>query len=511
MKTFYFKENDNIYKVFQVIDKLPKRYKEVLFDIDAKNAFFKNKWWLKLVLEKAKEKKLNILFIIENNKQEALMKVFWVNYVWRKIPLRKKIIKVFQSFFENFKSEHSIYRKHYNIFKVILLFLEIGFIFFIVFFIYNLVVPKTDIYIQPYVKIKHLLQKFYIYPENKKKNYIIKNTSFPYTEKDFVKTYNVKIPVNDISYIAKPSEWIVTIINNTAKWFSLKAYTELITDNGVLFRLKNWVYVPAKKPNWDPWTVKVAVNAEQKDINGELIWIRGNLSKWTKLYIRRMYISREEQLVYAKAENDFFWWDTQAKWVVQLQDIKVIKQLLLEKFKSNLKNSILQYEQEQGNQGLPLFYNKIYWYNNLSYIIDSKVWEKVAFVNWHIQGHIFYKSIRKDYLKNAFKDYLDKRIVSKNEFLWWKDNSIQLLDIKRVSDWLYLITVSIDALLWYDFDSDYNNVKEKIVDQIKWKSVQEAKKIILSNSEVAWVDIKTTNSENKISDLKSRIFIHISK
>jgi len=76
-----------------------------------------------------------------------------------------------------------------------------------VFFIYNLVVPKTDIYIQPYVEIKHLVQKFYIYPQDKKENYKIdKRTNFPYVEKFFTKTYSIKIPVNDISYIAKPSE-----------------------------------------------------------------------------------------------------------------------------------------------------------------------------------------------------------------------------------------------------------------------------------------------------------------
>jgi len=95
MKTFYFKEKDNIYKVFQVIDKLPKRYKEVIFDIHVNNDFFKNKWWLKLVLEKASEKNLNIVFIIENHKQETLMKAFQVNYVWRKVPITKKIMKVF--------------------------------------------------------------------------------------------------------------------------------------------------------------------------------------------------------------------------------------------------------------------------------------------------------------------------------------------------------------------------------------------------------------------------------
>ena len=512
MKTFYFKEKDNIYKIFQVIDKLPKKQKEVIFDINVNNDFFKNKWWLKLVLEKASEKKLNIVFVIESNRQEVLMKLFQVNCIWRKVPIMKKIMKVFWDFLENFKSDHSFYKKHYNIFKIIFLFLEIGFIISMVFFIYNLVVPKTDIYIQPYVKIKHLVQKFYIYPQNKKENYNIKKrASFPYVSKTFTKTYSIKIPVNNISYIAKPSEWQVKIINNTIKWFSLKSYTELVTSNWLLFKLKNWVYVPWKDVDWNPWIAKVSVKAEEKDEKWELIWVRWDLIEWKKLYIKKMYVSRWKKLIYAESLWNFHWWKTDAKWTVEVGDIKIIKENLLKTFKENLKKSIIQYEQAQNAQDIPLLYDGLYWYNNISYNINAKVWEKVAFVKGDIQWNIFYKSIKKEYLKNAFKDYLDKRVVSENEFLWWNENSIQILDLRNISNWLYIITVSIDALLWYDFNSDYNNIKNKIIQQVKWKPLQEAKNLILSNPEVAWADIKTTNTLDKVSDLKSRIFIHISK
>jgi hypothetical protein len=56
MKKFFFSKDDNIYRLFEVIDKLPKKYKEVIFDIDPNNDFFSNQWWLKLVLEKAKDR-----------------------------------------------------------------------------------------------------------------------------------------------------------------------------------------------------------------------------------------------------------------------------------------------------------------------------------------------------------------------------------------------------------------------------------------------------------------------
>ncbi len=512
MKTFYFKQKDNIYKIFQVIDKLPKKCKEVVFDIDVNNDFFNNKWWLKLVLEKSNDKNINIVFVIENPKQESLMKMFHANYIWKKIPIRQKIFKTIWDFLENFKSEHSFYRKHYNIFKIIFLFLEIGFIVFMSFFIYNLVVPKTDIYIQPNVKIKHLIQKFYIYPQDEQENYELdKRINFSYINKTFTKNYSIKIPVNDISYIAKPSSWIVKLVNNTTEWISLKAYTELVNNDGLLFRLQNWVYIPPKDAEDNPWIAEVKVKAQDQDESWELIWIRWNLNEWEKLYIKKMYSSRWEKLIYAESIEKFSWWDTVSEWTVQVQDIDIVKETLFKKFKDNLKQSILQYTQSQNTEDIPLLYDNLYWYNNISYNLNAKPWDDVSFIEGNIQWDIYYKSIKKSKLQSAFKNYLNERIVSDSEFLWWDENSIELLDIANISNWLYLVTVSINSLLWYDFKTDYNNVKEQIIHEIKWKNIKEAKKIILSNPTVAWVEIKTTNTLNQVSDLNSRIFIHISK
>jgi len=512
MKTFYFKEQDNIYKIFQVIDKFPQKNKEIVFDINENNDFFKNKWWPKLVLEKANEKNLKIIFVIENYKQEFLMKSFWVNYIWRKVPLHKKIMKIFWDFLANFKVEHSFYKKHYNIFKIMFLFFELWFIVFMVFFIYNLVVPKTDVYIQPYVKIKNLVQKFYIYPENKKENYnTSKRESLPYIYTNFTKSYSLKLPVNDISYIAKPSRWIVKFINNTQEWISLKAYTELVTDEWMIFKLKNWVYIPWKDSQWNSWIAKVEVNAEEKDEEWEIIWVRWNLARWQKLYIRKMYASRWQKLIYAESIDRFYWWETNANWTVQVEDIEIIKETLLKKFKDELKKSIIQYTKQQFSADIPLLYDSFYWYDNIFYNIDAKPWDKIAFIKWDIQWNIFYNSIRKEDLKKVFKNYLKERIISENEFLWWDEDSIQILDLKNISNWLYLITISINALLWYDFSIDYNNVKNLIINEIKWNNIEEAKNIILSHPEIAWIEIKTTDTLDQVSNLKSRIFIHIAK
>ncbi len=512
MKTFYFEENDNIYKIFQVLDKLPKKYKEVIFYVDSKNDFFKNRWWLKLVLEKAQDRWIKIIFLIENQKQEQLLKSFWINYIWKKTPLHIRIIKNIKEFLDLFQSEHSFYVRHHNIFKILILLFEVWFVFFAIYFIYNLVTPKTEIYIQPAVKIKHLVQRFYIYPEGSKKNYDTERREyFTYKKMEFSKTYTLKIPVSDISYIAKPSYWIVKFVNTTYRGISLRSHTSLTTPNGILFRIKNWVYIPPRNWKWQNGTAEVKVVAEQKDKQWVLIWVRWNLLKWQILYIPKMYSSIWKKLIYAKVVNNFKGGSTDTKWIVQLNDIQLLKKSLKNLIQKKVKSSILEYIQSDGNKEIPLLQNNLFWVKNLEYHIYSHPGDRTPYLKWNVSWLIYFYYVSKKEVKNAFKKYLDRHIVSEKEFLWWDENSIDLLEETAIKKWFYLITVSINALLWYDFQKDYNHILTKIVSQIKWINVNKAKNIILWYSAIAWVDIKTTDSLNRVSDLNSRIFIHITK
>ena len=513
MKTFYFSQNDNIYNIFQVIEKIPSKYKEVLFDIDKDNEFFNNRWWLKLVLEKAKDKWLKINFVIENQKQESLMKSLWINYIWKKIPIYKRIQKSILDFLELFKSEHGFYKRHYNIIKIFFLMLEIWLVFFLVYYLYNLVTPKTDIYIQPAVKTKTLVNKIYIYPEKEQKNYTInsKKPYIPYKQEEFEKIYSLKLPVKDIQYITKPSSWIVKFYNETLEWLSLKANTLLRTENGLLFRLTNWVYIPPKDGNGNPWTAKVKVRAEDMDEKWNIMWERWNLLEWTELFIKKVYLSYWKKKIYAKAVNDFSNGETKPKWEVSLQDIELLKKQLFEKLKNNIKLNITKYIQAGNNTKIPLLYDKLYWYKDISYEIYSRPWEKTAYIKWDVKFKIYFSYLDKKDIKKVFDSYLNDRIVSENNFLAYDENSIEILKNENVSKWLYLITISINALLWYDFDNDYNNVIYTIINQVKWKDIEKAKNIILSYDEIAACDIKTTNTLKKISNLKSRIYIHINK
>lgn len=511
MKTFYFWEKDNIYKIFQVLDKLKNtKYKEILLDINPKNDFFSNKWWLKLVLEKAQDVWIKPVFVISNSKQELLMKQMWVNYVWKKEPISKKIKNVLFDFLDLIRWNR-FSQKYSRFFRFLIIWIELFAVFWFVRFVYNLVTPKTDIYIQPAVKLKHIIQKIYLVP-NWDKNVDFNNKPYLYFYTwEFTQVETLKLPVNDISFITKPSHGKIKIVNTTFVWYSLKPHTQLVTSWGLIFRLDSWVYVPPAKSKTSQGVAYVNVTADGKDVRWNLIWSRWNILEWTKLYIRKMYISIWKKKIWAEAVNDFEWGQTNPNGIVTIQDIENIKKFLKDKVSKNLKRYILTYLQRNNKKVFPLLYSGMYKATNFKYYIMAKPWDKLPYVQWSLQVNIAYSYLNKGDIKELFKKYLENHIVSMNEFLWWNDASLQVLGLQKVYNNFYLATIALDAILWYDFKTDYNWIKEQILEEIPWMSIEKAKEFILSFPAVAGIDIKTTNSLDRISNLKSRIYIHIVK
>ena len=511
MKTFYFSEKDNIYKIFQLFDGLKwRKYKEILLDIDPKNEFFSNKWWLKLVLEKAQDVGVRPVFVITNSKQELLMKQMWVNYVWKKEPLYKKIRNYFFDFLDLLRW-NKLWQKYSKFFKLLIIFGEISLVVWLVWFVYNLVTPKTDIYIQPAVKVKHIIQKIYLYPYGSKNVEFDNNLRLAFYTWSFTQIETVKIPVADISFITKPSHGEVKIINTTFVGYSLKPHTQLVTTGWIVYRLDNWVYVPPAKSKDKPWVAYVKVTADEKDVHNQLVWVRWNITEWTKLYIRKMYVSIWKKKIWAQAVEDFKWGETNPTWTVQLKDIQNVKKLLRNKFESNLRKYITSYVLKSNPGSFPLIFSGMYEAKNFSYYIMAKPWDKLPYIQWSLQADITFSYLKKSDIKRIFKNYLEQHIVSMNDFIWWNDSSLQILDMKRIYPNLYLSTISLDAILWYDFDKDYNWIRQQILEEVPGMPIDKAKQFILSFPVIAWVEIKTTDSLDRVSKLKSRIYIHIVK
>ena len=382
-------------------------------------------------------------------------------------------------------------------------------LFWSIYFVYNLVTPRTDIYIQPAVKIKHLIQKIYV--SNQPQNIDNKLPVINFLTGEFVKTISVKLPVKDITYLSKPAKWLVEFVNYSSVGYSLKAKTQLVTDDWLVFRLDNWVYVPGAKSPSQPGKATVKVTADKNDIHWQIIWVRWNIPKWTKLYIRKMYISIWKKKIYTVAKDDFSDGELNPTGKVTLEDIQNIKKYLQETLNKNIKSYINTYIKENLPTAYPLLYKWMYEAKNIQFFIDAKPWDNIAYLPGSIQATIKFSYINKNQIKDIFKKYLQDHIVTMSDFIGWNDSSLQILKFEKVFPNLYLATINFDALLGYDFKKDYNHIKQQILEQIPWMSIKKATQVILSYPVIAWVEIKTSNGSNQVSSLKSRIYIHITK
>ena len=509
MKVFRFKKDDPIYKVFLVFEKIPKKYEKVMFDIDPENIFFKNKWWLKLILDKADQRNIKITFLIQNSSQESFLEKSNANYIFEKRTLIKKYLKIIYRFFVNDPKFLLWKYSSSRVFKAIFIWIEIIIVVWFIYWIYNMVVSKTDVYIQPNIQMKKVIYNFYIYKDEEKDDiFIKKRINFPYYTLSFEQFDSLKINTKDIKYLSKPSKWVVTMTNTTIKWISLKANSQFITDNWLLFRNKTWVYIPPRSEKW-PWSVQIELFAEEKDIDNNIIGVRWNIWVWTNLYIKRLIVSVRNKEVVAQPILPFEWWSTNMKWEVTPEDIDILKSKLLEKFEKNTKNYIHKHLMDT-NDKIPLFYSWFYWYDNIQYNIFAKPWEQTVTIGWDITWNLWFVYINKKSLLKWFQEYLSDRIVSIKWFLGWDETSLNIYELDTViQDKLYMIPTEVNAIIWYDFTLDYNNILPNIKERIVWVSLEEAKKILLKIPYIAAVELKTTDTLNKVSNLKSRIFIHI--
>ncbi len=511
MKLYSFKKEDSVYDIFQTLEKIPKKHKDIVFYIDEKHDFYKNKWWIKLILDKAKMLGKNLNFKINNATQEYIIKDFGWKCIWERKPISKKIWETLYSFFLKNKKENFTIKKYSHIFRYIIIFVEIVALIVGLVWTYDFIKPKTIIHIQPNISLKNLTYNFYIYPKKEENNiHVSKHINFPYYTETFKKEYELEINVKDIKYIPEPAKWVIYITNNTLQDISLKSHSSFSTESGIIFKSQTWVFIPWKTVD-GPWKAKVEVVAENKDKNGEIIWSRGNLPKWTRLYIDKMYKSYGDKEIYAEIVEPLKGGKTNTEWKVNQEDINILKNKLKEDFNKNIRQYIYEYTKDKKDEMIPLVYSGFYNSSNINYVIYGKPGDENPIIKWIIKWDLSFIYIRNQDLIWGFKKYLMERLVSPSEFLWWDLTSLNIHRMNKLIPNLYKLPVSINALIWYDFETDYNSIKPTIRNTVIWMDINKAKEELLKYDFIAGVDIENSNNLNKISPLKSRIFIKIAK
>lgn len=476
-----FWKKDTIFKIFSTIEKLP-RGKKVFIKIDKDNNFFENIWWGKQLLNTLKEKNIDFVFICSDYKTKRFFQQLGIECVAKENILVKFFKKIKKFLVANFIYHQYLFNRRW--FSYIIFVLEIVLVGYIFYFFYQMISHHAKIFIKPSYSVESIVYNFVVYTWNYKTNKISAVLHKSRINTMLSLTFNI----TNLKYLTKPSQWQVKIYNYTDKDISFKWWTKFVTEDGLLFRSKYWFRLPPAK-DWKPGIAYTTLVALPRDINWVIIWKRWNIISGTKLYILKYPPSYHLHKIYAVAITDFQWWETIWKGEVTHKDIERFKEQLKEAFKKSIIDYILKDLWNNKNKILLSFSDFIdYRIDSISF--DAKPGDIRAVVNWTLKGHIDYYWISRQDVKKWFEKYLEKRSLKLMKLKEVLRDTLQILDRYKITNNVWLIPIKVDVIKEYNFDVDKNWIIDKIKAEIVGKSIDEAKKVILSYPQIDAVDVK---------------------
>ena len=411
-------------------------------------------------------------------------------------------------FFFNIKKFHlQAYSKKNYIFYVIFSF-EVLFALLILYLLYSLILPSAQIRITPSNQVENVIYNFRYYPAAdleypKYSRYL----SIPFVSQYVDYKYDLTVNVSNIKYVQNPSQWTVVLYNKIAKEFSFLKDTKFVTSDGRMFTATQAFKIPAGTET-NPGTSAVTLQATDYDEAGILMWVRGNIPKDTKLFIRNMKTSFYMEQLYGQSIETFSGWTLNSQWVITQKDINVLSGKLLEYIYSQKKN-IVALNFKDPTQVI-LNFDELIHTQVQNITVENKIGDKTPLLKWSITVRFVFLTIKRQNLIDLVNKYLDERSTDKIKSLKVDSNSIALFPGLKTESGVFVIPTKVSVLQSYDFQRDINGIVSDIKSRIVWLDKNQARDIIVSYPEIGWVQIVIRPPwYTTISKLKSRIKIYV--
>lgn len=509
MKLF-FSADDSLLKIFRTLEKV-QRWKEVEISIEPEHALFDNEWWWKQIKEILEKKSIKATFPTQSEKCKIFFEKIWLKADYVEQNKIKKILRTIYLFFFNIKKFH-LDTKWKKYWMIIVFWFEILFILWIIYLIYSLIIPNAKITINPSQQTETIIYNFRYYPaEDTEYPQYSKHISIPYYTWSFEYKYDLSMNTTNMKYLQNPSIWEIKIINTTNQEITLIPNTRFITDDSRLFKITNYVTIPAGY-EWIPWEKIVRVKAMEQDDNGIVMWSRWNIPQWTTLYIKNLKQSFFLKEIYAVAMQDFTWWDLDSEWEIRAEDIQILSWKLATYIDQQKKNIAIQNFSDK--DWILLTFEDTINYKIKSIDIPHEIWEKTSLINGTITVELWFLYIKRPDLIWAFSEYIQQRPSEKSNFISIDKNSLVFYEDDWSSDnkWVFVVPTKIQAIQWYNFENDINWISDEIKDHIVWAEKEDARVYILKYPEISSVKIKISPRwYSNIPKLKSRIKISVSQ
>lgn len=507
MKLFFLKEH-SLYKIFKTIEKVPSG-RTIYIYIDPEHSFFDNEWWGKEIKELLEKKNLSALFVTKTEKSKYFFSSLWLTVLHEEKHKIIKYLRLFYDFFFNIKKFHlQVYTKKNYIFYVVFGF-EVAFVLVILFLLYSLILPSTRLNIIPTSQIESVIYNFRYYPFSdlefeKDSRYL----NIPYYTWYIDYKYDMTVSTANIKYIQHPSQWTIELINKIPTDYSFLKNTRFVTDDGRQFvSVKSFTILQWTEKN--PGKTLVLIQATEQDIVWVLMWSRGNIVQWTKVFIKNMKNSYYAQNIYGQVLDDFTWWNLQSEWEVSLKDISILSGKLVDslyKQKMNIVSSNFQ-----SPDTIVLNFDSLIVTQIKEVQIKNIPGEKTPLLKWSIIARFNFNYIKKADLLAVVDKYVKQRLYDKMKVFSVDTSSIVFFkDIKKETWHIFIIPTKVDIKQYYDFSKDINSILSDIKERIVGLTEEKAREILFSYPEISSFEINIRPPRyTTISKLKSRINVSV--
>lgn len=513
---FFFSKTDNLYKIFKTIEKIPSS-RDIEIFIDPDHTIFENEWWWKQIHEILIKKNINATFVTKNKKNKEYYENLGMKVNYEGNTPLKKFLSIVSVFLFDIKKFHLYAYETKKYVFVLLSFFELLFVLWIVWIVVSLIIPHATITIYPAEESDLIIYNFRYYPHNDTMNIEEKRyLNIPYYTWTLDYEYELSISTSNIKHVTHPSIGYIKIFNTKDLRYSLLAGTRFVTQDWLIFRAVD-SFIVGSWTEENPSQTVIQVQADEFDEKEQMIWVRGNISAWTKLWIRNLNESYYFREIWAEALDPFQWWSTESIWSITQEDLDVLSGKLVEQMYKQKLNVVGQYFPI--SWWIFLDFESITSTHFNSIEIHDKVWDKTPFLKGTANVTYTFTYVLREDLIRIFKQYLLERNsettkvarLNENDITFIKDRTLlEEWDLKKNGD-IYIIPTQISFFQEYDFAHDLNWILPVIKSTVAWMSLDNAKNYLLTNYEEIW-NVSLSLSpfwNNVIPTIKSRIKIDI--
>ncbi len=312
-------------------------------------------------------------------------------------------------------------------------------------------------------------------------------------------TTNIKRPfqyqATGKDFQGENAKGVITIINTSNQEWPLIPKTRFQTSGNIVFRINDYVTVPAQKDN-APGTIDVAVEADQIDALSQVVGERGNLQP-SKFFLPGLSADNQKKL-YAESKNPMSGGKTLVSKHITKEDIEAAKQKLATDLRNSAQaelQSVVSKRNETDKTNLVLLVGDKAFQTTEPKITVPANLENQKLESFEIQGELSATGIayNRDELMNMLKTELklkknpEKRLVHIDE----ESLTYRIIESDQANKRVK-ITSTIKGVEEFEIDPEKENgerLVKKIKDHVVGHQITEARDYIQNLPEINKVNI----------------------